>query len=76
MARAIDQGVAERVGRRRIAGTIRHQLAQVGDRFIHLVSGFELENAREAQLHGIRIRLQSRVQQRQCANFVATTAEQ
>src|SRR5690606_10624894 len=53
-----------------------HELAQIGDRLVHLVRGLELEDASEAQLDGIRVSLQRLIQQRQRARRVAMGAQQ
>ena len=76
LARAIDQRVTERVGRRRIAGPIRHELAQLGEGVVHLVGAFELEHAGEAHLGRVRVFLRGAVEQRERAVDVAVVREQ
>ena len=76
LARAIDQRVAERVDRGRIAGPIGDELAQLGDRLVHFVGGLELEHAGEAQLGRVRVFLRGAVEQRERAVDVTVVREQ
>src|SRR5690606_5122375 len=73
---AIDERIAERIERHGIVRTTRDDIAQLGNRLIHLIARLELKDTRETKIDRIRVLLERGIQRREGAFRIALLGEQ